>query len=480
MKEPPMSKEIYDSVVSKLAMSVPIFAKAFVNRELREMGLNPYTVTPAQMYKIIKERIAPKLEYFMKTTDDIESTSAGVIVQDLTGGITRINQAACRLLGISGGETERMEKALARMGDLGLEAGFSEENVMAVRVREISVTIPQKLDLCVISAPMFDGSERVSGRITIIRDDTLRAGLERESDSVLTTLDRINKTLEKRVAARTRQLSSMNEELLAKGAELERLNENLRRTNKRLNEKTRMLKTANKELESLDRMKSNLISNVSHELKTPLIALKGYVDLFLANQLGPVSIKQRKGLKVMMRAVERLEGLINNLVQVTRMEETKGELSLTRFDLKESAEEALSLLSTKAEERDVKIERRFPSKPLLIRADREKINQILLNLISHAVKFSRESGRVVVRLSRLTDKKARIQVVDWGVGIPRKERRKVFERFHQVDSSAGRRYGGMGLGLSISKELVELHGGEISFTSSAEKGTNFTVVLPDR
>jgi signal transduction histidine kinase len=432
------------------------------------------------MYKIIKEKIAPKLEYFMKTQDDIESTSAGVIVQNLSGGITRINQAACRLLGVAGGEKERRERALEKMRSHGFQTIFSKETITDVRVRDLSVHSPQKLDLGVISIPMFDTGGEVSGRISILRDDTLRVGLEKESDSVLTKLDQINKTLERRVAARTRQLSKVNEELLAKGAELERLNENLRRANKRLNEKTLMLKKANLELESLDKMKSNLISNVSHELKTPLIALKGYLDLFLANQLGPVAIKQRKGLKVMMRAVDRLEVLINNLVQVTRLEETKGELFLTRFDMIETAEEAISFLSTKAEERNIKIERRYPSKPLLVRADREKINQILLNLISNAIKFNKENGCVKLRLSRLADKKIRIQVSDWGVGIPRSERKQVFERFHQVDSSTGRRYGGIGLGLSITKELVELHGGKISFTSSAGKGTTFTVVLPEK
>ena len=472
-----MSKEIYDSVVSKMAMSVPIFAKALVNRELREMGLNPYSVSPAQMYKIIRERLGPKLEYFMKTPEDIESSGTGVVVQNPAGEILSINQAAYRLLGVGGIVRNRKASALKKMNGLGFSGALSDGKDKQVRVKEVSIRFPQKVDLCVLSGPMFDRRGKVSGRITFLRDETLRAGLEKEADSLLSRLENINRTLEKRVAARTRELSKLNRELVLKSEEHEKVNERLRRANKRLNVKTRMLRKANLELESLDKMKSNLISNVSHELKTPLIALKGYVDLLLERQLGPITVKQRKGLKVMERAVERLEMLINNLLQLTRMEETRGELSRKRFNIIDAAEEAISFLSAKALERGMEIKRKFSSEPLLILADREKINQVFLNLISNAIKFNRDGEPVTVKLSKASGRRIKIQVSDKGRGIPRSERDRIFERFFQVDSTPGRKYGGIGLGLSITKEFVELHGGRIGFTSSPEKGTTFSVVL---
>ncbi|HPZ08685.1 MAG TPA: hybrid sensor histidine kinase/response regulator [Candidatus Eremiobacteraeota bacterium] len=249
-----------------------------------------------------------------------------------------------------------------------------------------------------------------------------------------------------------------------KNEELERLNQELERLNQ--------------EFKTLDQMKSNLLSNVSHELRTPLVAIKGYTDLILKEKIGPINSHQKKGLEISLKSIERLISLIDNLLNFSKMEMGFEKLKLTTFNLIEVAEEEVQLIKTRSDEKKITVTTDFPDYPVTIRGDRDKISQIFLNLLENAVKFNIYEGKIHVGISTSGKEWILIKVEDTGIGIPRNSINKIFERFYQVDGSHSRKYGGTGIGLSITSNIVHLHGGKISVNSLEGKGTYFTVALP--
>ncbi|HEY2941314.1 MAG TPA: response regulator [Vicinamibacteria bacterium] len=256
-----------------------------------------------------------------------------------------------------------------------------------------------------------------------------------------------------------------------------RLKENV----EQLEESNAKLGTANDELKELDRLKSDLLANVSHELRTPLTAIKGYTDYIIEGKLGAVTEKQEKGLTVVQRNLERLTKTINALLDFSRMEAGRISLHLQPFALAALVDQVHGMLRSEVEKKGlaftVEVE---PGLPPVI-ADREKISAVLENLLVNAIKFTPEGGRVAVTAGRARGPvraEAEVRVSDTGPGIPADQLEKVFSRFHQVDSSSTRRFGGVGLGLAIVKSILEAHGSSISAETSEGGGTSFRFTLP--
>lgn len=262
---------------------------------------------------------------------------------------------------------------------------------------------------------------------------------------------------------RSRELSKGKEEL-------EELNENLQRFN-------RELERANRELRSLDEVKSNLLSNVSHELRTPLVAIKGYNELIFREKLGPLTEKQKAGLEISLKSLARLIDLINNLLDFSRIEIGKLQLEVERFSLLDVVQEVLGMVTPRAAERGIEIDVDLDPPDIDYVGDRNKFAQVLTNLLTNALKFNRDGGRVGLAVSSQADELI-VKVSDTGIGIEPQYVGRIFDRFFQVDSSMTRRQGGTGIGLSIVKSLVELHGGSIQVTSQPGEGTTFFVRLP--
>jgi signal transduction histidine kinase len=228
-------------------------------------------------------------------------------------------------------------------------------------------------------------------------------------------------------------------------------------------------------------MKSDLLANVSHELRTPLTAIKGYTDYILERRLGAISEKQEKGLVVVQRNLERLSKTINALLDFSRMDVGRIALNLQPFALGPLLDQIVTALRSELEKKGLKlatdIERGLPS----VIADREKVSAVLENLIINALKFTPEGGRITVSASRAGSPgrpSARICVADTGVGIAPDQIAKIFNRFHQVDTSSTRRFGGVGLGLAIVKSILDAHGTAITVESEIGRGTTFAFVLP--
>lgn len=246
---------------------------------------------------------------------------------------------------------------------------------------------------------------------------------------------------------------------------------------RRVEERTAELQAALARLSELSNLKSNIIANISHELRTPLTHIKGYLDLLAEDGLGPLTLQQSEALVVMRRAEERLERMIEDLIQFSLA--TRGELNLNwkYFDLNQTAAKVIDRAAIKAEAREIRLRADLPKGLPKVHGDEEKISWVLSQLIDNAVKFTPPGGRVEARTRR--DKGAvRMMVIDTGIGIPAERLEEIFEPFHQLDGSTTRRYSGTGLGLALVRRIIEAHGIQISVDSEVGKGSRFVFSLP--
>jgi signal transduction histidine kinase len=233
------------------------------------------------------------------------------------------------------------------------------------------------------------------------------------------------------------------------------------------------LRRAYERLGELDKLKSDFIAIASHELRTPLSLILLYAAM-IREQIGDAEGQQ---LDAVLRAAMRLRHIIETMLNLRYLETGQMELVLESFDLRAEVQDACEEYETIAETRGLTLATDLPSKEVIILADREKVRVVLENLISNAVKFNSPGGQVHVSLVPQDDG-AEIVVADTGIGIPADEVDRVFDRFYQVEDHMTRRHGGMGLGLSIVKGVVELHGGRVSVESVPDCGSRFTVLLP--
>lgn len=244
-----------------------------------------------------------------------------------------------------------------------------------------------------------------------------------------------------------------------------------------LRERAQELEQANEELRLHDRAKDSFLSNVSHELRTPLSTVNGYVEMLAAGTLGELRPEQDRVMAVMKRNLDRLAGLINEIIEFSRMEIRGFELAISLFDVEDLVNEAAASAHPGAAEKDVQLNIRISTPPGFAWGDRRRLQQVLAILLNNAVKFSRQGGSISIEASRHGGD-VQLSVTDDGIGIDPAFHEKVFEKFFQVDSSKTRRYEGAGIGLSIAKSIAESHGGTISLASELGKGSTFTVSLP--
>jgi signal transduction histidine kinase len=236
------------------------------------------------------------------------------------------------------------------------------------------------------------------------------------------------------------------------------------------------LAQANETLKDLDRLKAQFVANVTHELKTPLVAIRGYNESILELRFGPLTPKQQGGLEIAVRNIDRLQKLIEELLDFERIEAGALKLELSEFDLAPAVEAALESMRPAIEARKLTARRQLPVS-LWVRADRDRIVHVLLNLLSNAVKFTPEGGTIGVD-AKEEDGKARITVWDQGAGIPAAAQKFLFTRFWQADGGSRRRPGGTGLGLAIVKGILDAHGAPIRIQSAEGRGTKAEFELP--
>ena len=244
----------------------------------------------------------------------------------------------------------------------------------------------------------------------------------------------------------------------------------------RVEERTAELQTALKKLSELNQLKSNIISNVSHELRTPMTHIKGYLELLIAEDLGPVTPEQLDALRIMQRSSDRLESLIDDLISFSLASQGEFTLRVTPIDLISLINKLIIKMDPKAEEKHVSMQ--MTVKPLPpVKADEEKISWVLLQLLDNAIKFTPEDGAITLSVER-EGLFARVSVTDTGIGIAPERIPELFEPFHQLDATSTRRYGGTGLGLALVRQIIEAHGSIIRVRSQVNKGTSIEFLLP--
>jgi signal transduction histidine kinase len=245
------------------------------------------------------------------------------------------------------------------------------------------------------------------------------------------------------------------------------------------------LERRNQELRKIDSVKSEFVSVASHELRTPLAAIKNAVQLILSGKTGEINANQEKFLSMAERNINRLTNILNDLLDLSRIESGKIELKFKDIQLKDVVELAASSLRPHADVKSIRIDVQIQEALPAVWGDQEKIEQILTNLIGNAIKFTPDGGKILISAEPISHDQndgygnmVAISVKDTGIGIPAEHLDAIFEKFHQVEGSLHRSVSGTGLGLAITKGLVEAHQGKISVESEVRKGSTFTFTLP--
>ncbi len=236
------------------------------------------------------------------------------------------------------------------------------------------------------------------------------------------------------------------------------------------------LETRNEEAEKANRLKSEFLASMSHELRTPLHTIIGFSELLTEELEGPLNPKQKRFLGHILQDARHLLQLINEVLDISKIEAGRLELQREAFDFSACLNEVLAGIQSQAAAKNIRVENRNTFADLLY-ADRVRMKEVLYNLLSNAIKFTPHSGLVWVE-STADESFLRVAVVDTGIGIPPEEQTSIFEKFYQVGNTTSGIREGTGLGLPITKNLVELHGGRIWVESQPGQGSRFTLVLP--
>ena len=375
-----------------------------------------------------------------------EQTPVGVIVIDPDGGrIVECNQRAAQQLGFTPGQLERL------------------------RVRDIAASLPGTDTAATLARILVQGRDEFemhyrapdgAVRDVLVNARVLELGGRRVIHSVFLDI-----TTRKRAE---RVLQQANEQLEASVAE-----------------RTRELQAARVRAEAADRLKSAFLATMSHELRTPLNSIIGFTGILLQGLAGELNDEQRKQLGMVRGSARHLLELISDVLDISKIEAGQLQVRAEPFDLRALAERALGSVRPLATKKGLSLDLEVAPGPTVITCDRRRVEQLLLNLLNNAIKFT-EQGGVTVSIdwpeAVLGDGPpvpcARLRVADTGIGIRPGDVGKLFEPFHQLDSGLTRQHEGTGLGLAICRRLCELLGGTIAVTSTWTRGSTFVVTLP--
>jgi PAS domain S-box-containing protein len=382
----------------------------------------------------------------------LENVGDPILVSDGDGAVLLVNRQGERLF-LHGAElpdeSPVRQRAAANEAEVLELAGELAESADAARSAERVLADPAtgaELPVEVVSGRIVDEQGGTAAVVSILHDRTRVL----ENQRLAAELARMNEGLEERVRAATEELEERN----------------------------RRLEWQSRELERASRLKSEFLASMSHELRTPINALLGYASLMRDRIYGELTPRQDESLARMHAASRHLLELVNDVLDLAKIEAGKMPVHVERFDLagllRELSETVDPLVRSKGLLYRVQVEDTLP----VLESDRTKVKQILLNLLSNAVKFT-HVGEVAMEVSPVRGG-VEVRVADTGIGIPPAELEHIFDDFRQVDQSSTREYGGTGLGLSIVRKLLALLGGSVRVRSKVGEGSVFTVKLPRR
>ncbi len=246
-----------------------------------------------------------------------------------------------------------------------------------------------------------------------------------------------------------------------------------------LKEALRKLEIANEELRRIDQMKDDFLSNISHELKTPMISVMGYIGMILKEKIGSLTEQQRKFLEISYKNLRKLGKNIDDLLDLAALGIQKESWIFEPIDLVKVIEFSCSTVEPLAQEHQIQLDAQLPSGQVNITGVEDKLNQLFDNLLTNAIKYNRQGGKICVSLDHDSEF-VFTRITDTGVGISHQSLKEVFTRHFQEKTKPLGNAKGLGIGLSLVQEIVKLHRGEIQIESELGKGTTFTVMLPKK
>ena len=380
----------------------------------------------------------------------LENVADPILVTDERSNIILMNDQAEQLFQISDAEPRnRKELASVRGNDTKFTSFISEFaiNDADSRRERMSLVNPRtgiELPMEVVSGKVKNDRGEPIAIVSVLHDLTKQV----ENERLYEALKQLNSELEQRIRDATADLAEQNARLQWQSQEVERAN----------------------------RLKSEFLASMSHELRTPINALIGYSALLLDGVLGDVNPRQRDALARGRAAAEHLLALINDILDLAKIEAGKMPLHLEAVSLRDVTLEVTQQIEPMVRKKQLEFVIEVPPDSPVIHSDRTKIKQVLLNLLSNAVKFTNR-GRVSVEAHQAQGG-VRIDVVDTGIGIRQSDLQAIWEDFRQVDQSRTREFGGTGLGLSITRKLLERLGGSVTVQSVYGEGSTFSVYLP--
>jgi signal transduction histidine kinase len=267
---------------------------------------------------------------------------------------------------------------------------------------------------------------------------------------------------------------AVTEQILQLRSALQAANRTLER---RVEERTAELQKALERVSELSQLKANFIANISHELRSPLTHIKGYIELLITESLGPITEEQRHALQVSQQSSAKLEGLLEDLIMVSLASRGEMSIKLDDMDIRRIASLAVRSFMSKAQDRGIDLHAVIDESVPFAQGDSQKIGWVLSQLIDNAIKFTSTGGSVAVGVKREGENLVMVSVSDTGIGIAPNRLEEIFEPFHQLDGAPTRRYGGTGLGLSLVRQIVEAHGSMMDVHSVEGRGTTFKFPL---
>jgi PAS domain S-box-containing protein len=334
----------------------------------------------------------------------------------------------------------------------------------------------------------------MSPDVTTLSEDLSKALLAREIKSVFILPITVNNEFYGYITfSETREKRDWNysdiiflttvSQIISEAFERKIADEQLKKRNEEIENSTRLIMNINKDLKTaleeqkrLEKLKTEFLSVTSHELRTPITPMKAQLQMVLGEYFGTLTKEQRSSLEMILRNATRLDHLICDILDISKLESGNLKLVISSSDLNELVKNAVETLKYNADEKNIALEVEYESVQLMS-LDKDRITQVIMNLITNAVKFTDPGGRITIRTIKDKDK-AIVEVTDSGIGMKEEDMKCLFTPFFQVDSSRSRNHEGTGLGLAICKGIVINHGGEINVRSIPGKGSAFSFTLP--
>ncbi len=460
---------------TKSIVAVPLFANEKVIGILYIDDFNPREWTQREVefltllgiqaaYAIEKFRLIEAISETRTYLQNVLDNSADVIMTtDNDARIVEFNKGASRVLGYSKNEVAGTKakdlwvRPQERQEILGM---LEKEGYVSNYETQLRAKDGRAVDISLTLSHLKNGAGGLLGTVGISKDITEK------------------KRLERAIEERNLELQEMNEKLEEK-----------------VFERTKDLEKANRELERSNKLKSQFIATMSHELRTPLNSILGFSELLVDEVYGPLTDKQKRHVHNIYNSGSHLLQLINNILDIAKIESGKIELNYELFPVQQAIADVETVIKSLADKKKQTLSVKINGTVAPLKADRVKFKQILYNLLSNAVKFTPENGNVLLEAQALKGSELlrslkginlysgqsdylKLAVTDTGIGIKKEDRERIFSEFEQGDSSFSRKYEGTGLGLALTKRLVELHGGEIFVDSKENEGSTFTIVVP--